>query len=159
MWQVSLVRQRTLTRPEHPVMPFLHSALMFERSTCYAIFTDFGSFIDYSIGQRIGIWSYWFILIITVARDIWRFWPRQHFAVLYYDHYNALFWYAKNILDCFLAKIKTIAHGFAFVLIQHTLKADFATLNEWFFEGMKVCWLVVFNVPSTARSYRDGTPI
>ena len=22
-----------------------------------------------------------------------------------------------------------------------------------------VCWLVVFNVPSTARSYRDGTPI
>ena len=69
-------------------------------------------------------------MIITVARDILRFWPRQHFAVLYYDHYNGMFWYAKHILDCFLGKIKTIAHGFAFVLIQHTLKADFATLNE-----------------------------
>ena len=31
---------------------------MFERSTCYAIFTDFDSFIDYSIGQQIGIYSY-----------------------------------------------------------------------------------------------------
>ena len=56
--------QRTLTRPEHLVLPFLHRALMFERSTCYAIFTDFGSFIDYSIGQRIGICSYWYIFIL-----------------------------------------------------------------------------------------------
>ena len=23
---------------------------------------------------------------------------------------------------------------------------------------MYICWLVVFNVPSTARSFRDGTP-
>ena len=36
VWQVSLVRQRTLTRPEHLVLPFLHGVLMFERSTCYA---------------------------------------------------------------------------------------------------------------------------
>ena len=49
------MRQRTLTRPEHLVLPFLHSALMFVRSTCYAIFSDFGFSIDYSIGQRIVI--------------------------------------------------------------------------------------------------------
>ena len=26
-------------------------------------------------------------------------------------------------------------------------------------QNQLVCWLVVFNVPSTARSFRDGTPI
>ena len=48
VWQVSLVRQRTLTRPEHLVLPFLQCALLFERSTCYAFITDFGTSMDYS---------------------------------------------------------------------------------------------------------------
>ena len=29
----------------------------------------------------------------------------------------------------------------------------------WICDVKLVCWLVVFNVPSTARSFRDGTPI
>ena len=45
---MSLVRQRTLTRPEHPVLPFLQCALLFERSTCYGFITDFGTSMDYS---------------------------------------------------------------------------------------------------------------
>ena len=31
--------------------------------------------------------------------------------------------------------------------------------NEILHSDMLVGWLVVFNVPSTARSFRDGTPI
>ena len=42
------MRQRTLTRPEHLVLPFLQCALLFERSTCYAFNTDFGTSTDYS---------------------------------------------------------------------------------------------------------------
>ena len=34
LWQVSLVRQRKLTRPEHLFVPFLQCALLSERSTC-----------------------------------------------------------------------------------------------------------------------------
>ena len=34
LWQVSLVKQGTLTRPEHLGPPPRHNALMFERSTC-----------------------------------------------------------------------------------------------------------------------------
>ena len=43
---------------EHLVLLCLHSALMFERSTCYAICTDVGSFTDYSFEQEMGICSY-----------------------------------------------------------------------------------------------------
>ena len=46
------------TRLEDLVMPFLHSTLMFERSTFYVLFTEFGTFIDYSIGQQMGFRSY-----------------------------------------------------------------------------------------------------
>ena len=40
------------------VLPFLQCALMFERSTCYVLFTEFGMSMDYSFEQQIGIWSY-----------------------------------------------------------------------------------------------------
>ena len=58
LWQVSLVRQKTLTRPEHLVLPLLQCALMFERSTCYVLFTAFGTSMDYSFGQWMRICSY-----------------------------------------------------------------------------------------------------
>ena len=61
LWQVSLVRQRTLTRPEHLVLPLLQCALMLERSTLYVLFTDFGTSMDSSFVQRIRIWSYWYL--------------------------------------------------------------------------------------------------
>ena len=55
---VSLVRQRTLTRPGHLVLPFLQCALLFEMSTCYVFISEFGTFMDYSFGQWMGICSY-----------------------------------------------------------------------------------------------------
>ena len=61
-WQVSLVRQRTHTPPEHVVLPFLQCALKFERSICYIVFTDFGTSMDYPFWQRMGICSYWCLL-------------------------------------------------------------------------------------------------
>ena len=39
-WKVSLVKQGTLTRPEHLVPPPRHYTLMFERSTCCEIYTS-----------------------------------------------------------------------------------------------------------------------
>ena len=54
---MSLVRQRTLTRPEHLVLPFLQRALMFERSTCYVLVTEFGTLMDHSFGQWMWICS------------------------------------------------------------------------------------------------------
>ena len=38
LWQVSLVKQGTLTRPGHPFPPPRHNILMFDRSTCYEIY-------------------------------------------------------------------------------------------------------------------------
>ena len=61
LWQVSLVRQRTLTRLEHLVLPFLQCALMFERSTRYVLFTEFGTSMNYSLEQLTWIRSYLYL--------------------------------------------------------------------------------------------------
>ena len=50
--------------------------------------------------------------------------------------------------------------GFAVVACSVTLKCSQTDLSgNRFYLFKLVGWLVVFKVPSTARSFRDGTPI
>ena len=53
--------------------------------------------------------------------------------------------------------IKQLHTGLARLTLFHNFQQFVFSVS--LLDGWLVGWLVVFNVPSTARSFRDGTPI
>ena len=76
LWQVSLVKQGTLTRPEHLVPPPRHNALMFGWSTCCEIYM----YIDVCMCIHACICTY-----ICVFTCIWMYVCECVFMHVYYN--------------------------------------------------------------------------